>query len=389
MRLFSGRILPLIIFVVIPAAVSILSYQIEQPVVYTLGDLGADLVPIDFLYILLFAYALYPIGYSSNTYFKKRGFQNAIIEYIYVKKILCVIIPIFIILGIMGRYWIELDLYTLGDSFFNTFTLWIIIYTIAINLSYPVIAGIIWIIIRSMKEDFRFYFAKACFASISERMEELKRARYLLMGMKSYDKYLQNNLKLHINDIKKVYSKILFDSAIDENEVIKSISAAFDSHNRSKLKPAKYLSETLHIQEPDLFLIDKSLVERVKDLAIFFATVIPVVIAIIQLVFPAQEPQPDPNLINQTGLADPPPEEQERPANNADSIRQAYAYTITSSINSIGMNLETVESPLPVVVNEQGESGELLDIRKTDDVFLPSLPLSLVLLYLTLILPSL
>lgn len=86
MRLFSGRILPIIIFVVIPAAVSILSYRIEQPVIYTFGDLGADLVPIDFLYILLFAYALYPIGYSSNTYFKKRGLQNAIIEYIYVKK---------------------------------------------------------------------------------------------------------------------------------------------------------------------------------------------------------------------------------------------------------------------------------------------------------------
>jgi hypothetical protein len=69
-------------------------------------------------------------------------------------------------------------------------------------------------------------------------MDDIKRAYFLLLGIRSYDKYLQKNLKLHINDIKKVYSKIIFDSSIDENEVIRSLSAAFENHDRSKLKPA-------------------------------------------------------------------------------------------------------------------------------------------------------
>jgi hypothetical protein len=84
-------------------------------------------------------------------------------------------------------------------------------------------------------------------------MDDIKRAYFLLLGIRSYDKYLQKNLKLHINDIKKVYSKIIFDSSIDENEVIRSLSAAFENHDRSKLKPAKYLSETLYVRVRSFF----------------------------------------------------------------------------------------------------------------------------------------
>jgi hypothetical protein len=42
----------------------------------------------------------------------------------------------------------------------------------------------------------------------------------------------------------------------------------------------------LNIQEADNFLIDESLGRKIKDLAIFFATIIPVAVTIIQILLP-------------------------------------------------------------------------------------------------------
>lgn len=271
MRLFSGRTLPIIILVVIPLTVTFLSYQTFQPTIY--GILGYEIVPIDSLYILSFVYAVYPIRYTSKELFKETDSKNTIDEYRYVKNILYIIIPIFIALVIYEKVFSY-------DYYYDVLYRYYIV-DVGANLSYSVIAGIIWLVIHIERKDFRFYYAKASISIISCKINDIKRSNYLLMGLKSYDKYLQKNLKLQINDIPKTYSKIIFDSNMDENEVIRSISAAFMSEDT--LKPAKYLSKISRVKNPEDFLIDKSFAHDVKDVAIFFATVIPVVIAIIQL----------------------------------------------------------------------------------------------------------
>jgi hypothetical protein len=275
MRLYSGRLLPIIILVTIPLVVTILSYTIDQPTIYTI--FGYEIVPIDSLYILSFVYAFYPIRYTSRELFKETDPQNKIDEYKYVKNILYFIIPIFIALSIYEKavyYGYHNDYYS--DVLYRYYIL-----AVGANLSYSVIAGIIWLLIHIERKNFRFYYAKACISIISDKINDIKRSNYLLLGLKSYDKYLQKNLKLQIYDIPKTYSKIIFDSNTDENEVIRSIREAFMSEGT--LKPAKYLSKISDLENPENFLIDKSLAHEVKDVAIFFATVIPVVIAIIQL----------------------------------------------------------------------------------------------------------
>jgi hypothetical protein len=107
------------------------------------------------------------------------------------------------------------------------------------------------------------------------------------MGIKLYDKYLRRTLNVQINDIKKIYSKIMSDSNIDKNEAMRSIMGSFES-GEDKLKPVKCFSRMLNIKKSEEFLVDESFGERLKDMAIFFATIIPVAVTIIQLLLPKE-----------------------------------------------------------------------------------------------------
>jgi hypothetical protein len=60
------------------------------------------------------------------------------------------------------------------------------------------------------------------------------------------------------------------------------ISESFESSD--KLEPVKSLSKIAYDKDDkDTFLVEESISKRIKDMAIFFATIIPVAIAIIQL----------------------------------------------------------------------------------------------------------
>jgi hypothetical protein len=54
------------------------------------------------------------------------------------------------------------------------------------------------------------------------------------------------------------------------------ISESFESND--KLEPIKCLSKILNVKDTDTFLVDESIGKRIKDMAIFFATIIPVAI---------------------------------------------------------------------------------------------------------------
>jgi hypothetical protein len=58
--------------------------------------------------------------------------------------------------------------------------------------------------------------------------------------------YLVSLSQCQINDVKKIYSKILSDSNTDNNEAMQSIMASFDS-DEDKLNPVKFFSRMLNI----------------------------------------------------------------------------------------------------------------------------------------------
>ena len=116
----------------------------------------------------------------------------------------------------------------------------------------------------------------------SKEKDETKRAKYFIKGLKFYDRYLRRTINLQINNIKEIYSKVIIDSNIDPEKEINSLSLAFETDN-DRLKPARCLSKIVNVDDTKKFLIEESIGKRLKDLIIFFATIIPVAIAIIQL----------------------------------------------------------------------------------------------------------
>ncbi|MGB7558614.1 MAG: hypothetical protein WBM37_08875, partial [Nitrososphaeraceae archaeon] len=101
-----------------------------------------------------------------------------------------------------------------------------------------------------------------------------------IKATKLYDKYLRRTLNLEINNAKKIYSKILADPNLNKDESMRQISESFESND--KLEPIKSLSKILNIKDTDTFLVDESIGKKIKDMAIFFATIIPVTVTVIQ-----------------------------------------------------------------------------------------------------------
>jgi hypothetical protein len=135
-------------------------------------------------------------------------------------------------------------------------------------------------ILVTVRKELGYYFAKLLFQTTIHEKEESKKAEYLIKATKLYDKYLRRTLNLEINNAKKIYSKILADPNLNKDESMRQISESFESND--KLEPIKSLSKVLNIKDTDTFLVDESIGKKIKDMAIFFATIIPVTVTVIQ-----------------------------------------------------------------------------------------------------------
>jgi len=317
MWLFYGKTLTLLLLVAVPFSATILSIVLNDFVPFNIStvELNPGTTTIyTFSYISLVStitlvYAFYPLKFAI---IKKRGFVNILIEYEYIKKILYFETPILIVVMLFVsaqaffdntsavynfieniQFPLEKGLETYGMNFYSTtgdgsiqetedFAAEFLFHGLIINLGFSVTSGIIYIILITIRKDLRFYLAKTFLEIASKEKEEIKKMKYLINSIKFYDRYLRGSLNLQINNIKEIFSNIIIDSSIDKSEAIQSLFSAFENDN-DKLKPAKCLSEITHIHESQEFLIEELIGQRIKDLAIFFATIIPVAVGIIQL----------------------------------------------------------------------------------------------------------
>ena len=92
------------------------------------------------------------------------------------------------------------------------------------------------------KKEFRFYFAKACCKIISEKEKDSEKIKYLELLLESYNKYLQRNLKIAINDLSGIYSIILYKDIQERNQIIDAVCNSLES---DKLNLARYLSSLI------------------------------------------------------------------------------------------------------------------------------------------------
>jgi hypothetical protein len=254
-------IIPLFILIILPFSLifsEILYIETEAGYPIYLKYFEITVVTIIIIYILLSIY---------EKYWKKNEI-NLVKEFEFLKKLMYIGLPLLIIVML---------------AFINTNN------PVNPNWSYPLFSGLILIvsstlskiILSVLKRDFRFYYAKGCFSFLMKRKDDSEKMRYLVMGINSYNKYLKKNLKLQINNINNLHSKLISNFILHNSLFVDSLSKTF--HTDNKLLPLSYIIDFLNL-ETEQFLIEESLWEKIKDWGAFLVAVVPVVISIIQFI---------------------------------------------------------------------------------------------------------
>lgn len=214
------------------------------------------------------------------------GYDNAVIEYELVKEILYIAVPTFLTLTIILpsiapaiELYSSIKLQTILEhsAFFQNAK----IYSVLI-----VFSGLLKIIFALIRKKFRLYFAKGCFLIMSNKKDEVENMNYFMKGLDSYNSYLRRNLQLQINDLKSIYSKIMTASPQEKKDLMVKISKSFidDNLEIDALSPLRELQRGM-LQTPisEQFLSKQPLFDKIKDLSVLGATIIPLVISIVEL----------------------------------------------------------------------------------------------------------
>jgi hypothetical protein len=120
-----------------------------------------------------------------------------------------------------------------------------------------------------------------------QKKDIFKQMHYFSLGVREYNNYLKRHLKRQIKDIDKIFSKVSLLDNDAKTGVIRSISNSFENET-DKLKPIKYISSELMLMKPEDiegFLVPESLTSKLKVVGSILATLIPIVISIITLIY--------------------------------------------------------------------------------------------------------
>jgi hypothetical protein len=140
-------------------------------------------------------------------------------------------------------------------------------------------SALLKIILLIARKEFRFYLAKVLFRVILKKEDEAEKIKYLVNTLNSYNKYVRRILGLEINDLNKIYSKILSDPDLDKNYWIKQLSIAFEDSD--KFKTIKCLSGLLNNTDTEHFLAKEPVGKKIEDWAKILGTAVSTVAAII------------------------------------------------------------------------------------------------------------
>ena len=203
------------------------------------------------LSVIFAAYIQYDARLPSENYFAKKRPENLVYGFRLLQKILYGEIAAFLLclavlvvlpylvpsLPLTAHNYFESRGFVEDDIFFSTM--------FAVGGTIGKIASM------TSRKEFAFYFARGCFAILEREEDGHEDVRYFIAGLNSYNKYLLKNMKIHIEDMKQIYSKYFCAHANEKTEIIKELDRAFAT---SKSEPIKPLLHFLGDKKPDEFL---------------------------------------------------------------------------------------------------------------------------------------
>ena len=141
-------------------------------------------------------------------------------------------------------------------------------------------AGILKVVFAVARKEFRLYFARGCFRIIQEKDDEVEKMRYFVKGLNSYNLYLRRQIKLQIDDLKAIYSRIASSPSDLKNKSINKISNDFVdvSMEHDTLEPIRYLYKLMDIPSDRSMLTAQPLTNKIKEYVAVAVVVVPLVI---------------------------------------------------------------------------------------------------------------
>jgi len=296
--LLSGFQLTIIVLIVLPSAVIISHYFLTEVVINYFKSISTiDTIRENLEYaklavnlfsafqivvfvVMVLIYPPYPAPFSIEKYFVKRGFESAVSEFELVRKILYVAIPLLIFFTVIDLLKPLFEQFV-SDEIVSMLTDNIVFYSARGFLFLTVLAGLLKVVFALSRKRFRLYFAKGCLSIAKNSNDEVEKMEYLIKGLDSYNSYLKRHIKLEINEIKKIYSRITTLPAKEKMHSVNKIIQSFESGDT--LEPVRYLS-SLHDSKTELFLAEEPLEQKIKLQVTYAAGIIPVILTIIQSV---------------------------------------------------------------------------------------------------------
>jgi hypothetical protein len=252
---------------------------------FGIPDLGIQLInSIQYVIfaVMLILYPIYPSLFSVEKHLGKRNPKSTVTEYHILKKIVYVLLPFFFfaLALILSSIIVKGDnpLLKIVASLGNPVLILLVVSTLGAIL-FVVGSALLRIILLNRSKDFKFYFARQSFRTVSRGEDDVERMKYLIVGLSSYNKYIRRSLGLQINDLKVIYSKIIADPAIDKNYSIKQLCEAFEDDD--KLKSITCLTGLLNVKDPEHFLVKQSLGKKIEDWGSILGTLASTIAALI------------------------------------------------------------------------------------------------------------
>ena len=273
LSLLSGFQLTIIVLIVLPSTVVISHFILTEVVINyfknisTIDNIKQNLeyakLSIDLFsafqiivfVVMVFIYPPYPAPFSIEKYFIKRGFESSVSEFELVRKILYVGVPLLIFFTVIDLLKPLFEQFV-SEEIVSMLTENIVFYSARGFLFLTVLAAMLKAVFALSRKRFRLYFAKGCLSIAKNSNDEVEKMEYLIKGLDSYNSYLKRHIKLEVNEIKKIYSKITTLPAKEKMDTVSRIIQSFESGDT--LEPVRYLS-TLHDNKTELFLAEEPL----------------------------------------------------------------------------------------------------------------------------------
>ena len=124
---------------------------------------------------------MYPAFIRTEKFFSKRGYENVVLEYEFIKKLLVIIIillTIFLIINYSNLFYPNTftnNTLTIFDYYMELVNFYSSLMVFSNTLAAIAIAAFLRLITQNLKREFRFYFAKACCKIISEKNDEVEK----------------------------------------------------------------------------------------------------------------------------------------------------------------------------------------------------------------------